>query len=162
MKRAIEITDIRKGDTILREWMGTTLTMTVHQLQKHLAYSAEGYCMGLDDSDDVQFYLLDRPEPAVELPNVPTLGWVEHEEIKAQFGSWVASGATLYAVRQMDFDAASVTAFAPATAVPNDALDALRFALDEAERMGGYASGMILRGATQTFLAAVDAANGNA
>ena len=151
MKR-IDGADVRKGDTIRREY-------TAHRNHlKAVEFVADGDC---HDNDDV-LYLLDRPTPAVELPTVPALGWVEHEEIKARFGSWVASGATLYAVRQMDFDAASVTAFTPATAVPTDALDELRVALDEAERMGGYASGMILRGATRTLLVAIDAANGKA
>jgi len=68
MKR-IKGADVRNGDTIRREYAAPTSSL------RAVEFVAKGAC---PDNGDA-LYLLDPPVPAVELPTVPTLGWVNHE-----------------------------------------------------------------------------------
>lgn len=108
-----------------------------------------------------QHYLLDRPKPAVELPTIPSLGWVTtdlgfrdgatlafvgqwkkgSDAMTADYGHGYRRISGLYGGRE------NVTAFTPATAVPTEALDELR------------AEWPYPDGAVHAFLTAVDAAN---
>jgi len=109
-----------------------------------------------------QYYLLDRPTPAVELPTEPTLGWVAWEERgffggarRRAFGTWRADSDV---VRDLDqhgraVRADSVTAFTPAIAVPRDAYEAL--ASTSTSDLDA------LRRAVHAFLDATDKANGS-
>ena len=95
---------------------------------------------------------VDRPKPAVELPTVPTLGWVRGETFDPLLAVWVRDDTTNDAptfrapahVLHPDY----VTAFTAATAVPTAVLEILR------------SLAWLCPGPIGTFLAAVDAANG--
>ena len=104
------------------------------------------------------------PEPAVELPSEPTLGWAtffgdpalasfsvdEHGELRSRvtFNNRFEGAGSAYTFATK---VTNITAFTPATAVPTDALDALR--AEHGDDQPGACIEVI------DFLAAVDAAN---
>ena len=160
MKRPIEVADIRAGDLI--RWEGECDSAR----EWRSASNATPW-----STEAGQHYLLDRPEPAVELPTVPTLGWVtvshdgfQHNPAVAFVGPWQSGSDGMLAggyetgCRTLSgtFSGSEfITAFTPATAVPTEALDALR-----ADGLtDGCCVGCHLHAAVRTFLAAVDAAN---
>lgn len=138
-KTPIDPSEIRAGDTIERHWMGTVMTMPVARLSAKggLAYSPEGYCVGLTTEDGEKFFLLDRPVPPVSLPTEPTLGWLTW--YAGEESSGLGAHRTLLGIyhRMGNGDitdeaaagawgAQDVIAFTRATAVPIEALDRLR------------------------------------
>ena len=165
MKRPIEASEIRKGDLIRLEFDADEAA-TEYRAVKDREGMAQGvygpttYIAGAS-----RRYLLDRPEPAVELPPEPTLGWLSGPEISPLLDMWheeivTDRGPTAgrYVAGEITGTFAldsEVTAFTPATAVPTDALDELR--------------GFLVHSATgksldqiRDFLTCVRAANGNA
>lgn len=93
--------------------------------------------------------------PAVDLPTEPTLGWAD-----ANFGRRLimTTGDGRGGVDVLDqgyVDSVAIRSFVPAVAVPESALTALR------GRIGGLLSVTVLVRRIDTFLAAVDAANGD-
>lgn len=132
MKRPIEPADIRKGDLIRVE--------ALRPSSQPWGDSAHEFRAAADRDDHgwvqtrFNWYLLDRPEPAVELPTEPTLGWMRHDVQPSR-----AIPSSILAFWQYDeernwlnshdgrgFRPDRITAVTPATAVPTDALDALR------------------------------------
>ena len=104
-------------------------------------------------------YLLDRPKPAVVLPDKPTLGWLSVGDADPRLGHWQqyesAFGGNDYAIQsRVEFHDTFVTAFTPATAVPTEALDKLR---DYASYLDGNLPSLRR---IDNFLADVDAAGG--
>lgn len=102
------------------------------------------------------FFLLDRPAPAVEMPTEPTLGWVTFEDGEHLFGRWWLKSTALIGEvlgeRQDQYIPRHVTAFTPTTVVPTDALDRLRKHL---------ADSFTPCPAAEALLNAVDSANGS-
>lgn len=161
MKAPIEPSDIKAGDTIERHWRVTVTTMPVARVKGSLAYSPEDYCMGLDTTDGESFYLLDRPTPPVELPEVATWGWLTYRDTDypsanptVELGEWKSrrDRVTVLDVHgSTSVPSAWVTAFTPATAIPTEALDELRHR---------HETRHLLIGDLNAFFAAVDKANG--
>ena len=151
MKRPIDVDDTRVGD-LLRWESGET----AHEFRRgvHGRLTSDG-----------QHYLLDRPTPAVVLPTQPTLGWITFPRDHwlgivdgrpgrcADPGCFAATRANGYSSEA--YVRECVTAFTPATAVPTDALDALRRFLVHS------ATGKSLD-QIRDFLTCVRAANGTA
>lgn len=147
VKRPIKPSEIRKGDLVRFE----------SGLNEYASeWRAEGALLQRRASGT--YFLLDRPEPAVELPTEPTLGWVAFEDGYHWCGlvSDIEPGDREFEGRRLDtgyyserWHATKVTAFTPATAVPTAALDELR------RRAQVYGDGS----PTSDFLAAVDKAN---
>lgn len=126
MKTPIEPSDIRKGDLI--RWENDAREVA-HE------WRANADRDRFDGPPDLGFgahYLLDRPKPAVELPTVPSLGWATRATADATLGTWQKyttrfGDQTDYLIdSEREFQACEVTGFVAATAVPTDALDALR------------------------------------
>ena len=93
-------------------------------------------------------------KPAVELPDVETLGWLTANHYAPSLGVWMVEEDPTFMCRDGSYRLTDqVTAFTPATAVPTDALDALR--------NGADCSGPLscAKDHIRDFLAAVDAAN---
>ena len=99
------------------------------------------------------------PKPAVSLPSVPTLGWLDSMGNDHTLGIWrrqpLTGGNGVANIRgegncALNFE---ITAFTPATAVPAEALDALR------TYMAGLGVDTPTRRSVATFLAAVDNAS---
>lgn len=106
------------------------------------------------------YFLLERPAtPPLELPSVPTLGWAS-ANFDTRLIATTGDGHGGTDINDGGYvDSKYITAFTPAVAVPASALDELRL----------YVTGLddlpILRSAERAaarFLAAVDAANGDA
>lgn len=134
-----------------------------------------GYC-------DAPSYIIELPDgtrtswradltqlaaPTVQLPSVPTLGWLATLPERApELGVWSAhawprSKPTYRSAlqRERDVDAGLVTGFTPATAVPTEVLDALRAARRKDQSESGLPQGYeILCTAVREFLEAVDEA----
>ena len=142
MKRPIDVADIRAGDLI--RWEGECDSAR----EWRSASNATPW-----STEAGQHYLLDRPEPAVELPiSGDHLGWLTHQghTTCAAFNFWEFRPR----VEDISFGAISrqsIDAWVPATAVPTAALDALRWSWGRMEALTG--------GNIRDFLADVDEAN---
>lgn len=160
MKEPIKPEDIREGDLIRRE-----PTPTGGSSLRAVEYVAvrDGYTHGLRDSSDTDiFFLLDRPTPAVDLPTSPSLGtlvWREESAVRdametalwglTRRGDRVESESSSVPVRLVTQFIPILTHEADEVAVPKAALDELR-----AAEIHAWV-------AIATFIAAVDAANGD-
>lgn len=106
--------------------------------------------------------LINRPTPPVELPEEPTLGWATWRDFSKSLAVWKLRGEALTAT-DSDGDSKGysekVTAFTPATAVPTEALDALRLADDRAWAAPNDQKNDIRRDAIEVFLIVVTEAN---
>ena len=158
MKR-IKGADVRNGDTIRREYAAPTGSLRAVEFVANVAIPGDGDAL----------FLLDRPVPAVELPTVPTLGWVtvshggfQHNPAVAFVGPWQSGPHGMlagkyeagYRTLSGTFSGSEfITAFIPATAVPTNALNVLR---KEMKRCLSFNHEM---SSIEIFLAAVDAAN---
>jgi hypothetical protein len=144
MKQPIDPKDIRKGD-LIRVEKGNDQALE-YRANEHGHTNGWGH-----------YYLLDRPAPKVELPETPTLGWLNDEPYL--LATWVDcsdSAARPPAVRPVSptpFDDGHVKSFTEAVAVPKAALDELR------KWPSGPDPAMYH---LKRFLAAVDEANGGA
>jgi hypothetical protein len=154
MKRAIEVSEIRKGDLIRWEGPGDE----AHEWREdsiESPYNGHG-----------QHYLLDRPEPVVELPTEPTLGWLTASQCVGTalvpvgvpvLDKWSAPMGNASSIRRNGDTCGIaqewVTAFEPATIVPTEALDVLR--LQVVSGHGSYAATFY---ATRAFLREIDKA----
>lgn len=159
MSTKIQFHEIRLGDTVECVWTSThRVTGVVAKIEDGSVSSTLGghsYLLGLDID---QFTLVDRPEPALELPSDWSLGTAFWNYTgQAQRGVTMFWRDERLGLRSLDgrmVDAECITAFTPATAVPTEALETLRM----------YAGD--LAGATpalrriDTFLQAIDEANG--
>lgn len=159
MKRAIDPSEIRKGDLVRYE--GQDESTTTRAVEFCAERDGQSYLPVVLPG---QHYLLHRPTPPVELPTEPALGIVS--------GTW--GGPPRLAVWRVERDACStwlrpvdnegdtdrtvggaVTNFVPATAVPTKALDRVRRVAATCD-----ATYPDYKEALFTFLAAVDSANG--
>lgn len=165
MKELIDWTDIRKGDSIREERIRTEADFTGYAAVEYVANFDRH--MGLSHST---YYLLDRPKPAVVVPEKPTLGWVTTPYLDAAvIGSFGAFDRELTRPRRrveyIDGDwtpATYVTAFREGVLVPKDALDELR-KIHDADGDTTDADGMTpfqWWEEVGTFLTAVDEATG--
>lgn len=153
----IDFEDIRPGDLIRSEATNGT-TLGENLLAAEWRATSETWAKA--PSGHVNFYLIDRPAPPVDLPKTPTLGWLTTKAGGVLVGTWETYTPVVfgdekreYALsRERDIPVDRVTTFVPATAVPSEALDRLR-----AERVV-HTNGINGR-AIATFLAAVDEAN---
>lgn len=152
MKRPIKARDIIKGDLIRKEY-GCEIVNGETALEYRATSDAHG------KGGPGQHFLLDRPEPAVELPTEPTLGWAtyridDHGEA-TRLGVTFNAGSSMRLTNwDISVPASRVTAFTPATAVSTEALDRLRVDL-----FGDPSHGQLIS-AVARFLTAVDSANG--
>ncbi|RYE40907.1 MAG: hypothetical protein EOP24_39065 [Hyphomicrobiales bacterium] len=102
--------------------------------------------------------------PAVDLPTEPTLGWVSVTD-RDLLAVWSLTGQAIFAVDSDGGGSAGrdeITSFTPAVAVPKAALDELRKwreALRKSNGIDALPTPAVRR--IDTFLAAVDAANGD-
>ena len=118
MKRPIASSEIRKGDLI--RWEDGE---NAHE------YRA---VVGTGKSNlGGAYFLLDRPEPAIELPTEPTLGWATVQpkhwrESITCLHEWRHRGGQLVSTVAPVYFAEDITAFTPATAIPSAALGELR------------------------------------
>lgn len=167
MKTPIDPKDIRKGDLIRLEGRTEGRDSTAHEFRAVVNGDRDGWVR-----DRFNWYLLDRPQPPVELPTEPTLGWLTLR-IGGFFSGptgrrvletvWLDNAGTgLIRAGRTDVLAVDrVESFTPATAVPTSALDDLKStesrvytgSYDVAERNEAR------REAIQAFLAAIDEAN---
>lgn len=160
MKQPIEPSDIRVGDLIRSEARGDSFGGSVPLVASEWIATADE--IG-GDYNSVRLYLLDRPEPAVELPTESTLGWLSVESRGVgwrRLAHWnfprISMDGATHAQNEwgvnvvVDIDTKN-PAFVAATAVPTAALDELR-----------AAEGNFFRSETQVairkFLAAIDEA----
>jgi hypothetical protein len=133
MKTPIEPSDIRKGDLIRIEGRTTADVdrgETAHEYRAIADNDRDGWSAG-----HFNWYLLDRPKPAVELPETPTLGWltrpVGDSGSKTQLGYFHASEDVCGGADEVDSSGAysdtfvKVSAFLRATAVPTEEWRAL-------------------------------------
>lgn len=153
MKTPIEPSDIRAGDLVREEYAEAWLTD--HGTERFaVEYRATHDRHTLALSHVSGHFLLDRPKPDVELPTVTTLGWaVGVADPTPLLAVWLLQRAdTLYSMRAPDLAAEKVTSFTPATAVPTEALNAVRH---EARCSSDFHT----REKLTAFLAAVDKAN---
>lgn len=150
MKQPIEPRDIRKGD-LVRAGFGTVSTTRVTALEYRAERDGDRY-----SDDAVAWQLLDRPEPAVELPLSPSLGWADGR--LGFWNGWMGRLNGRYASGEavMEPPPAEIVL---ATAVPTEALDALRVAQQEADLASHSQANMIRAGAINTFLNASAEAN---
>lgn len=150
-RRLIDPSEIREGDKVRFEVADTDIAYEWRQN----GHPRSEHRIGT-------YYLLDRPTPPVELPETPTLGWLTvHGQTlpglwaRHQYKSILEGRSTETAIQwERDFPMADITAFAPATAVPTEALDELRQSLASVKESGER------REDIGNFLAAVDEANG--
>jgi len=148
MKR-IDGSDVRKGDTIRREY--------AHSFDNRRAIEfvieSDGVCIGNGDA----LYLIHRPTPAVVLPTEATLGILTFSDGVKRVGEVRAQNSRqTWLSGRWSSDWGEVTAFTLATVVPTDALNELQ----RRAKVGQFAC--LLGQPVLTFLAAVDAANGDA
>lgn len=123
MKEPIALADIKAGDLIRVE----------QELDKAHEFRA---ARDQERNGWGDYYLLDRPKPAVELPTEPTLGWLTYRDTDypsanptIELGEWKARAdrATVLDVHGLtSVPLAWAIAFTPAAAVPTAALDELR------------------------------------
>ena len=129
----IDWEDIERGDSIRVE---------NKRRRKGLAFSVEyvasydGFNWYEDSGYGHTYYLLERPTPAVELPDVPTLGWLSVENAEPILGRWRSyepnfrrDDGTEYKCAlqdERDIERDRVTGFAEAVVVPLAVLDKLR------------------------------------
>ena len=157
-REPIDFADIRVGDTVEREVSYRNGRVTIDRLtvDKHYDDCLWHGSFPLTQRADATWFLLHRPAPAVVLPETPTLGWATWDDgpclavWKKRAGNLVAVDSTGDAEGLVD----EATAFTPATAVPTDALDALR-----GVARNFCPSGTAAAIAIRTFLAATDEAN---
>jgi hypothetical protein len=145
MKTPTKPEDIKKGDLIRYEHAEDSVGAFT-AVEFLAEFDGRGY---LPKSLGGQHFLLDRPTPPVELPTEECLGWVESDGV-AFLGLWDGGEYVDEVTGRLEQDTVHrdhVTAFTPAAAVPKSALDELR----------AGPRWMTV----ETFLAAVDAANGD-
>jgi hypothetical protein len=169
MKTPIEPDAIRPGDKVMACSNGMETTFTVDHIDTGRIYAQPGNADHASSAflwdRDNDWYLLDRPTPPVELPTEPKLGWITQVGMPGRRLGRFSSGTPEHefegpivaaergAAGMRDINRHfRVTAFTPATAVPTEALDELR-------RRNAIYTGFDL---VNTFLAAVDEANGGA
>lgn len=157
-RKPIAFEDIRIGDKVEQRFVRrgcATRRRGVVTAIKDGEVTGERWSVRIGDSDltsseDVEWFLLDRPVPPVDLPTEPTLGWLTLPGGRALETVWTSNDkASLHRALGGSVDVANVTAFTPATAVPTAALDELR------KHTPGWSTASVT-----TFLAAVDEANG--
>lgn len=153
MSASVEIQpwEIRVGDLIRCEaHAGTTIGDSLTASEWRADGTEEAKAMGGTST----YYLLDRPKPAVVLPTTQTLGWIEtiYDTRILQFWSDVNRCAETSNGARWNLEK-EVTAFTPATAIPTEALDLLRYRL----KTGAVAQSGTR--AVKDFLAAVDNAS---
>lgn len=175
MKEPIKPQDIRAGDKIRVEWVTTTKGLPA-ALEYVAPHSGTAMKKRMSDAEygSARHFLLDRPNPADELPNEPTLGrltWYAGEEssglgiYKSRVGIFhvVPGGLTDEAGAGM-WPLADILAFRPLVAVPAKALDRLRRVLDGAFDLPSDSKKDRLamrEEAIRELFAAVDAATGD-
>ncbi len=152
MKRPIDRAEIRKGDAVRIEYRDNDALLAGVTARE---YKAGHDCdAGLTEGRPLAYFLLDRPEPAVELPTEGLhLGWLTHD---GQADLLVFSFNRPGHIEDASYGSISrptVQAWVPAVAVPKAALDALRFRKD-----GGFFR-IPDDAAITNFLTAVDEAN---
>lgn len=166
MKRPIDPSEIRKGDLIRAERKKSAeFGESAHEYRAVVDQDNDGWA-----SNKFNWYLLDRPAPAVELPKTPTLGrltWKSFSLLGGDRGTrtvtaiWQkcasVSGGKYDQVISEDhsfhIDPSKVVTWEPLTAVPTTALDAL---MEEPTELRSSAQ---LKRIIDDFLAAVDEAN---
>ena len=117
--------DARKGDHIRNEWDPSS--EHVRLLSNEIIWSGRD---GEWYNNALRHRLIFRPEPAVVLPIEPTLGWVDTAEEARSLGVWQKGAGGWLNATDTEGDESvrisGITAFIPATAVPTEALEALR------------------------------------
>ena len=124
--------EIRKGDLIRWERHRADKS-AVSAVEYRAVCSGDRHISVGQAANFGQHYLLERPAPAVSLPSVPTLGWLDSIGNTHALGIWrsqpLTGGVGVVNIRgdsgALDFE---ITAFTEAVAVPKSALDELRFA----------------------------------
>lgn len=164
----IQPSEIKAGDTI--RWENPRAAEAMGRRTTALEFIA---IKGGDSWRDWgTHYLIDRPAPPVDLPETPTLGWIITErgipdldfwrhrgpEDRAGEGVWAGNDPC---GKPRGYRLKYITAFTPATAVPTEALTAVRREIlrDESDRADGWGAAERLRRIIDKFLAAVDEAN---
>lgn len=151
--KPIQPSEIRKGDLIRRE-----LAPGHPAGYKSIEFVASSG-LRLDDDEPDRFYLLDRPTPPVELPrgsHFGTLTWVNADGNSGGTltAEWLIDANYAEALNFGRIDLARVRSFDRMTAVPTEAVDALRWSMGRGPDVAHEAA--------VDFLAAVDEANGDA
>lgn len=149
MKRPIEPSEIRPGDLIRCEALDDDGFGADHILASEFRAGDRFYNPVVSS---VRYYLLDRPEPAVEIPREPGLGWLGvygHRELAIWRRGDEGLEGTPTLIYRVPRD---ITEFTRATAVPTEALDALR---DEALTWARLDANSVVG----KFLTAIDQAN---
>lgn len=177
MKEPIDPSEIREGDRVMAVSHGMETTFTVDHVDQGRLYAQPGNADHISTAflrdRDNEWFLLERPKPAVVLPTEPTLGWVTstigaqdldfwryrpaHDETGE--GAWAGSDPD---GKPRGWGMRLIAAFTPATAVPAEALEKLRVAEGAAMDVQPYHAerkNEIRCHAINLFLDAVDAAN---
>lgn len=155
MREPIKPEDIRVGDLVRLECSEPVMGgVTAYEYVAVSDGQAGGAIL------DGEVFLLDRPTPAVDLPVMPTLGWLRTKGHESRLAHWFTLGHGPRRLMKADRPLADRLAddtlgWAEAVAVPREALDDLRHGAD----CSGPTSCAV--GHMRTFLAAVDAANGD-
>ncbi len=148
----IDWTDIQAGDSI--RWEGDDRT-TGHITALEYRATHDEHRQFSDGS----YFLLDRPEPQpkIELPAEPTLGWLGWEA----GGLSNASELGIWSNRTHGAKGTHLTSWTPAAAVPRDALEELRDAHENAfSAIGRFEKNNGRRDALVEFFRRVDSSNG--